>query len=86
MANFDLVAMCPAVPNLVPSRFGVTPVRGADTGFCQGGGSSQCRRGWDAGCTHSCNGELDVGDGFCECGIGDDQVFDGGVLLNGHVC
>ncbi len=33
-----------------------------------------------------CNGELDVGNGFGECGIGGDQVFDGGILLNGHVC
>ncbi len=87
MANLDLVAVLPAVPNLVPSRFGVAPVRGADTGFRQGQGgrSSRCGRGWDAGCAHLCNGKLDVRDGFGECGVGGDQVFDGGVLLNGCV-
>jgi hypothetical protein len=78
--------VCPAVPDLVPSRFGVAPVRGVDTGFRQGGGSSRCGRGWDASRAHSCNGELDVGNGFGECGICGDQVFNGGVLLNGHVC
>ncbi len=26
MANFDLLSMCPAVPNFVPRCFGVTPV------------------------------------------------------------
>ncbi len=86
MANFDLVAVCPAVPGLVPSRFGVAPVRGADTGFCQGDGSSWCGRGWDPGRAHLCNEELGVGNGFGECGIGGDQVFDGGVLLNGRIC
>ncbi len=86
MANLDLVAMRPAVPDLVPSRFGVAPVRGADTGFHQGGRSSWCGQGWDTGRAHLCDGELDVGDGFGECGIGGDQVFDCGVLLNGGVC
>ncbi len=33
VANLDLVSVCPAVPNLVPSRFGVAPVGGADSGF-----------------------------------------------------
>ncbi len=83
MANLDLVAVHPVVSNLVPRRFGVAPVRGADTGFRQGGRSSQCGTGWDAGCACLCNGELDVGDGFGECDVGGDQVFDGGVLLNG---
>jgi hypothetical protein len=64
VANLDLVTMCPAVPNLVPSRSGVAPVRGADTKVCQGGGSSRCWRGWDAGRAHLCDGELDVGNGF----------------------
>jgi hypothetical protein len=86
VANLDLVAMHPAVPDLVPSRFVVAPVRRADTSFHQGGGSSRCGRGWDTGRAHSCNGELDVGNGFGECDIGGDQVFDGGVLLNGCVC
>jgi hypothetical protein len=86
VANLDLVAVHPAVPNLVPSRFGVAPVRGADTGFCQGGRNSWCRRGWDASHAHLCDGELDVGNGFGECGVGGDQVFDGCVLLNGCVC
>ncbi len=86
MANLDLVVVCPAVPDLVPSRFGVDPVRGANMGFGQGGGTSRCRRGWDAGRTHSCDGELNVGDGFGECGVGGNQVFDGGVLLNGCNC
>jgi hypothetical protein len=54
--------------------------------FRQGGGSSQWGRGWDASHAHLCDGELDVGDGFGECGAGDDQVFDGGILLNGRVC
>ncbi len=75
MANLDLVTMRPAVLDLVPSRFGVAPVRGADMGIHQGGGSSWCRRGWDAGCAHLCNGELDVDNGFGECGVGGDQVF-----------
>jgi hypothetical protein len=86
VANLNLVAVRPAVPNFVPRRFCVAPVRGADTGFCQGGGSSWCRRGWDASCAHLCNGELDVGNDFGECGIGGDQVFNGGVLLNGCIC
>ncbi len=80
------MAVCPAVPNLVPSRFGVAIVRGADMGLHQGGRSSGCGRGWDAGRTHLCDGELDVGDGFGECGIGGDQVFNGGVLFNGCIC
>jgi hypothetical protein len=37
-------------------------------------------------CTFLCDGELDVGNGFGECGVGGDQVFDGGILLNGRVC
>ncbi len=86
MANLDLVAMRPAVPGLVPSRFGVAPVRGAEMGFRHGGGSSRCGRGWDAGHTHLCDKELDVGDGFGESGVGDDQVFNGGILLNGCIC
>ncbi len=70
VTNLDLVAVRPAVPDLVPSRFGVAPVRGADSGVCQGSGSSRCGRGWDAGGAHSCDGELDVGDGFGEGGVG----------------
>jgi hypothetical protein len=84
--NLDLVAVRPAVPNLVPSRFGVAPVRGADTGFHHRGGSLCCRRGWDAGSAHSCDGELDFGDGFGEHCIGGYQVLNGGILLNGCVC
>ncbi len=45
LANLDLVAVCPAVPNLVPSWFGVTPVVGANSGLCQWGGSCWCGRG-----------------------------------------
>jgi hypothetical protein len=86
MANLDLVSVCPAVPNLVPSRFGVAPVRGADTGFHHWGGSHWCGRGWDAGGAHLCNGELDVGDGFGEHCVGGHQVLDVGILLNGCVC
>jgi hypothetical protein len=85
VVNLNLVAMCPAVPNLVPSRFGVVPVRGVDTGFRQGGRSSWCGRGWDAGRAHLCNGELDVRDCFGECGVGGDWFFDDGVFLNGRV-
>ncbi len=70
MANLDLVTLHLAVPDLVPSRFGVAPVRGADTGVRQGGRSSRCGRGCDAGRAHSCDGELDVGNGFGECGFG----------------
>jgi hypothetical protein len=33
VANLDLVAMCPAVSDLVPSWFGATPVGGANTGL-----------------------------------------------------
>ncbi len=55
VANLDLVPMHPAVPDLVPYRLGVAPVRGVDTGLCQRGGSRQCRRGWDASGAHSCN-------------------------------
>jgi hypothetical protein len=29
----DLVLVCPALSDLVPNRFGVVPVGGADTGF-----------------------------------------------------
>ncbi len=85
VANLDLVTMHPEVPNLVPSRFGVAPVREVDTGIRQGGRSSWCRRGWVVGRAHSCDGEWDVGDGFGECGIGGNQVFDGIILLNGRV-
>ncbi len=45
VANLDLVTVRPAVPDLVPSRFGVASVRGVDTGDHQGGGSSWCGRG-----------------------------------------
>ncbi len=31
VANLDLVVVCPAVPDFVPSWFGVTPVAGANT-------------------------------------------------------
>jgi hypothetical protein len=82
VANLDLVLVCPAVPDLVPNRFGVVPVGGADTGFHHWGGSCWCGRGWDTRGTHSCNGELDVGNCFGECCIGGHQVLDGGVLLN----
>ncbi len=75
MANLDVVTVCPAVPDLVPSRFGVAPVRGADTGLRQWDRSSWCGRGWDAGRAHLCDGELDVGDGFGECGVGGNQVL-----------
>jgi hypothetical protein len=86
VANFDLVTMHPAVPDLVQNRFGVALVRGAETGIHQGGGSRRCRRGWDASCAQSCDGELDVSNGFGECGVGGNQVFDGGILLNDCVC
>ncbi len=86
MANLDLVTMCPAVPDLVPRRFGVAPVRGVDMGFCQGDRSSQWGRGWNAGSAHSCNGELDVDYGFGEHCVGDHQVLYGGILLNGCIC
>jgi hypothetical protein len=33
VANLDLVIMHPAVPDLVPSSFGVAPVRGVDRGI-----------------------------------------------------
>jgi hypothetical protein len=39
VANLDLVTMHPAVPNLVPSRFDVAPVKGVDMGIPQGGRS-----------------------------------------------
>jgi hypothetical protein len=29
---------------------------------------------------------LDVGNGFGECGVGDNQVFNGGIILNGCIC
>jgi hypothetical protein len=67
VAILDLVILHPAVAALVPIRIGVAPVRGADTCVHQGGGSSQCRRGWDTGRAHLCDGELDVGNGFGEC-------------------
>ncbi len=78
--------MRPAVPSLVPSRFGVAPVKGVDMGVRQGGGSSRCGRDWDAGGAHSCDGELDVDDGFGECCIGGNQVLHGSILLNGCIC
>jgi hypothetical protein len=40
VANLDLVTVHPSVPNLVPSRFGVAPVKEVDTVDCQQGGSS----------------------------------------------
>ncbi len=83
VANLDLVTVRPAVPDLVPSRFGVAPVRGADMGFRQRGRSRRCRSSWDAGGAHSCNGVLDVGNGFGECCVDGHQVFDSGILLNG---
>jgi hypothetical protein len=86
VANLDLVAVCPAVPNLVPSWFGVAPVEGANTGLHQWGRSCRCGRGWDSGGAHSCNGELDVGNGFGGHCIGGHQVLGGGVLLNWCVC
>jgi hypothetical protein len=39
VTNLDLVSVRSVVPNLVPKRFGVAPVRGADMGFCHWGGS-----------------------------------------------
>ncbi len=86
VANLDLLSVHPAVTDLIPSRFGVVPVRGVDTSFRQWGGSRWCGRGWDASGNHSCNQELDVGDGFGEHCIGGHQVFDGGVLLNCCIC
>jgi hypothetical protein len=86
VANLDLVTVRPAVPGLVPSRFGVVPVRGADTCFHQWGGSRWCGRGWDSGSAHSCNGELDVSNVFGEHCIGGHQVLDGGIFLNGCIC
>ncbi len=82
VANLDLVSVHPAVPNLVPSRFGIAQVRGANMSFRQWGGSCWCRRGWDTSGTHSCDEELDVDDGFGERCVGGHQVFDGDVLLN----
>jgi hypothetical protein len=86
VANLNRIAVCSAVPNLATCRFGVAPVTGADMGFRQWGGSSWCGRGWAAGSVHSCDGELDVSNGFGECGTGGNQVFNGGVLLNGRIC
>ncbi len=86
VTNLDLVSMCPVVPNLVPTRFGVAPVRGADTGFCHWDRSRCCGRGWDAGGAHLCNGKWDVGDGFGERCVGGHQVLNGGILLNGCIC
>ena len=86
MSNLDLVTVCPAVPDLVPSWFCVAPVGGANTGFRQWGGSCWCRRDWDSGGAHSCNRELDVGDGFGKHCVGGHQVLDGDVLLNCCVC
>jgi hypothetical protein len=39
VANLDLVTMRPAIPDLFPSRFDTALAKGADMGFCQGGGS-----------------------------------------------
>ncbi len=87
MANLDFVSVCLAIPDLVPSWFGVSPVGGANTGFCQWGGSCWCGRGWDSGSAHLCNGESDVNYGFGERYIGGhQQVLDGGVFYNCPVC
>jgi hypothetical protein len=86
VANLDLISVCPAVPDFVPSRFGVAPVRGVDTGFCHWGRSHWCGRGSDAGGTHLCDQELDVSKGFVEHCISSHQVLDGGVLFNGCLC
>ncbi len=80
MSNLDLVSMCPAVPSLVSSRFGVSPVGGADMALHHCGGSSWCRRGWDSSGVHLCNGDLDLGNGFGERCVGGYQVLNGGVL------
>jgi hypothetical protein len=85
VANFDLVSMCPAVPDFVPHWFGVTPVGGAKTGLRQWGGRSCCMSSWYSGGVHSCNGELDVSNGLGEHCIGGHQVLNGGVLLNCRV-
>jgi hypothetical protein len=37
MSNLYLVSVCPAVPDLVPNRFGVAPVGGANMDFCHWG-------------------------------------------------
>ncbi len=58
------------MPDLVPVRFVVAPVRGLDMDFCHWGRSRLCGRGWDDGSAHLCDGELDVGDGFGEHCIG----------------
>ncbi len=90
VANLDLVAMCPAVPNFVPSWFGVIPVGGANTGLCQWGGSCWCIRGWDSGWNsggaHLYDGELYVDDSLGERSVGGNQFLDGGALLNCCVC
>jgi hypothetical protein len=86
VANLGLVAMHLAVPNLVPSWFGVTPVGRANTGLCQWDGGCWCRRGWDSSSAHLCNAELDVGNGFGEHCVGGHQVLDGDVLLNCCIC
>ncbi len=82
VANLNLVAMCQAVPDLVLSRFSVALVRGAETGFCHWGRRRWCRRGWDNGGAHSCDGKLDVGNGFGERCVGGHRVLNGGILLN----
>jgi hypothetical protein len=86
VSNLDLVFMCPAVPDLAPSRFGVALVGVADAGFHHWGGSCWCGRGWDSGGALLCNGELNVGNGFGERCIDGHQVLDGGVLLNCCIC
>ncbi len=82
VANLDLVSVRLVLPNLVPSRFCVAPVRGVDMSFYQWGGSRWCGRGWKTGGAQLCDQELDVYDGFGERCVGGHQVFDGGVLLN----
>ncbi len=82
VANLDLVAVCPAVPNFVPSWFVVTPVGRANMGPHQWGGSCWCMRVRYSGSAHLCDGELEVGNGLGWHCIGGHQVLDGGVLLN----
>ncbi len=85
VSNLDLVSTCPVVPDLAPSRFGIAPVGGADRGLHHWSRSCWCRRGWNSGGAHLCNGELDVGNGFGEHCVGGHQIIDGGILLNCHV-
>jgi hypothetical protein len=55
-------------------------------GVRQGDGRCWYGRGWNAVPAHSCDGKLDVGNGFGECGVGGNQVFDSGIFLNGCIC